>query len=56
MILKSHVWPISEFADKPLKLISVTDITGLFGPIRQRGYAQAANVCRVASAMFNWAW
>jgi integrase len=55
-ILNSHIWPISEFADKPLKLIGVSDITALFGPIRQRGHqAQAANVRRVVSAVFNWA-
>lgn len=55
-ILKTHIWPISEFADKPLKLIGVSDLTALFGPIRQRGYqAQAANVRRVVSAVFNWA-
>jgi integrase len=55
-ILKTHTWPAAEFADKPLKLIGASDITGLFGPIRQRGHhAQAANVRRVVSAVFNWA-
>jgi hypothetical protein len=46
----------AEFADKTLKLIGASDITSLFGPIRQRGHhAQAANVRRVVSAIFNWA-
>jgi integrase len=55
-ILKSHIWPASEFADKPLRLIGASDVTALFGPLRHRGYqAQAANVRRVVSAVFNWA-
>jgi integrase len=55
-ILKTHIWPAAEFADKTLKLIGASDITSLFGPIRQRGHhAQAANVRRVVSAIFNWA-
>lgn len=55
-ILKTHVWPASNFADKPLKLIGASDVTALFGPIRQRGHqALAANVRRVVSAVFNWA-
>ena len=37
-ILKSHILPASEFADKPLKLIGASDVTALFGPLRQRGY------------------
>jgi integrase len=36
--------------------LGASDITSLFGPIRQRGHhAQAANVRRVVSAIFNWA-
>jgi hypothetical protein len=55
-ILKTHIWPASEFADKPLKLIGASVVTALFGPIRQRGHqAQAANVRHVVSAVFNWA-
>jgi integrase len=45
-----------KFCRQPLKLIGASDVTALFGPIRQRGHqAQAANVRRVISAVFNWA-
>jgi integrase len=55
-ILKNHIWAVRAFADKPLKLIGASDITALFGPLRQRGHnAQAANVRRVVSAVFSWA-
>ena len=54
--LKTHVWPVAEFSDKPLKLIGATDVTNLFGPVRQRGHqAQAAIIRRVVSSIFNWA-
>jgi integrase len=54
-VLKVHIWP-ADFADKALKLIGASDVTSLFGPVRQRGYhAQAANVRRTVSAVFNWA-
>jgi integrase len=54
--LKVHVWPVADFSDKPLKLIGATDVSNLFGPLRQRGHqAQAAHVRRIVSAVFNWA-
>jgi integrase len=54
--LKVHVWSVAEFSDKPLKLIGATDVSNLFGPLRQRGHqAQAAHVRRIVSAVFNWA-
>ena len=56
VILKKHIWPAAEFSDKLLKLIGASDVTALFGPVRQLGHqAQAANVRRVVSAVFNWA-
>jgi hypothetical protein len=54
-ILKTHLWGM-PFADKPLKLIGVSDIAALYGPVAQRGHApQAQNIRRVISAVFNWA-
>jgi integrase len=54
--LKTHVLPFTAFADKPLKLIGASDVTDLFGPIRQRGHqAQASIVRHIISAIFNWA-
>jgi integrase len=55
-ILKTHIWPVPAFAEKPIRLIGASDITAVFGPVRQRGHqAQAANIRRVISAVFNWA-
>lgn len=55
-IFKWHVWPVSKFSDKPLKLIGASDISELFGPLRERGHhAQAAKVQSTISAVFNWA-
>ena len=54
-ILKAHVWP-AEIAQKPLRLIGTTDVAVAIAPLRDRGHeAQAANVRRVLSAVFNWA-
>ena len=56
VILKTHIWPLAEFSDKPPKLIGASDIAAVFGPVHKRGtQAQAANVRRVISAVFNWA-
>ena len=54
-ILKAHVWP-AEIAQKPLRLIGTTDVAVAIAPLRDSGHeAQAANVRRVLSAVFNWA-
>jgi integrase len=54
--LKAYIWSAPEFADKPLKLISASDVSNLFGPLRERGHhAQAAHLRRIVSAVFNWA-
>jgi integrase len=53
---KLHVWSVSEFAEKPLKLIGTTDIGGLLGPLLARGHkAQASNLRRAVASVFNWA-
>lgn len=49
-------WPVAEFSDRPLKLIGATDVSNLFGPLRQHGHqAQAAHVRRIVAAVFNCA-
>jgi integrase len=54
--LKTHVWSVAEFSNKPLKIIGATDVSNLFAPVRQRGHhAQAAVIRRVVSSIFNWA-
>jgi integrase len=54
--LRLHVWSVAEFADKPLKLIGASDVSALFGPLRQRGHQATAGVVRLTvSAVFNWA-
>ena len=55
-LLKAHIWSVAKFADKPLRLIGASDVSDLFGPIRERGHhAQAAKVQSTISAVFNWA-
>jgi integrase len=54
-VLKRHIWS-TAIAEKPLRLIGTTDIVTTTAPVRDRGHgAQAANVRRVLSAVFNWA-
>lgn len=54
-ILKIHLLH-SAIVDKPLKLIGASDVMAIVGVVAQRGHtAQAANVRRVISAVFNWA-
>jgi hypothetical protein len=44
------------FADQPIRLIGASDIAALYAPVAQRGHqAQAQNVRRVVSAVFQWA-
>jgi integrase len=55
-ILKSHVWPVRSFAEKPIKLIGASDAAAVYGAVNAKGHqAQAANVRRVISAASNWA-
>lgn len=53
-ILKTHL--AGELAAKPLRLIGASDVMTIVGAVAHRGHqAQAANVRRVISAVFNWA-
>ncbi|MBV8772857.1 MAG: site-specific integrase [Deltaproteobacteria bacterium] len=55
-ILKVHIWAAEKFSRQPLKLIGASDIAAVYAPIHVGGaQAQAANVRRVLSAVFNWA-
>ena len=54
--LRVQVWSVGKFADKPLKLIAVSDISDLLGPLRERGHRSVVRNVRLAiSAVFNWA-
>jgi integrase len=55
-LLKTHVWPVRTFAEKPIKMIGASDVAAVYGAVNAKGHqAQAANVRRVISAVFNWA-
>jgi integrase len=47
---------VGTFAEKPLKLITASDVTELLVPLRQRGRQVQAGIVRlIVSAVFNWA-
>lgn len=56
-IIEKHITgPSLAFADKPIRLIGASDIAALYAPVAQRGHqAQAQNIRRVVSAVFQWA-